>query len=312
MLSAFIEQDIGFKRGSNSMVVWGGYLYQFGGVSTVAVATDRFILSSKILPDGSLAPATQPYALSSVRNGNAMIHFGQYVFILGGSTTGAGSNLISRYKLESNGQVSGGVDMLLPTTYTGGTTCQHIPIIGNIAYIWRGFAGNQLVAATVTVDGLQKMQVVAESPADVPTLGSVCLLAHGNVLLAIGGTVGVTFQKNIYAATVQGYTVGPWRLVGTLPEAVRSGMGAIIDGRLVWAGGRPGNAPTAASGFVYVAGLDVEGNITTPFRTVGGLAVAAYGQAVAVTPTHVYFAAGVDADLGNISTVQYAKIVRGP
>lgn len=79
-------------------------------------------------------------------------------------------------------------------------------------------------------------------------------------IYVIGGWNGVQAQQAVYAAALQGSSLGPWQRVGDLPQSLYR-FAATTDGqRLYVTGGFGGNE--TISGAIYVAGTNGDGSLT--------------------------------------------------
>lgn len=79
-------------------------------------------------------------------------------------------------------------------------------------------------------------------------------------IYAVGGWDGSQALRRVYAATIQGAGLGPWQLVGDLPQALYRLAIAADAQRLYVTGGYTANEVSSAA--VYVAGVNSDGTLT--------------------------------------------------
>jgi hypothetical protein len=309
VLGAWTSQDLGLNYGGAPAIIYAGYLFQFGGntVQGVSGVADVRIMAARIFEDGSLAPAQQVGTFSSARSSAGLIQWEDLVYVVGGGQGGVASTLVTRIQLGPNGTLLSIRDVAPLAVGNAGTpSAFRYPVIGDIAYMFRGLVTNQLVACRVTRDGLQDMRVVCESP-EADTYTGVAAFVQGQNLVFVGGSTGATFKGQTWSLRVSGFSCGPWRRGTELPGTARLGVGAIVGNHLIYGGGRLQAGAPINSSSVYSAQIDGDGNIGT-FSKIGEMDVPISSCASLVYNKYLYAVAGVDNNVATSNLVQRARI----
>ncbi len=315
MLGAFRSQsDLGMTYGGGCQnTIFGGYLYRFSGqalVGGVAQASDNFILSAKILEDGSLAPFKVIGTGLPAWGSPHLVTLGSTVFLIGGGATGTTQNSVLRYKLEPGGNIS--APFSCPRTSIPFAALRGFTQIGEFFYGMgtssAGFNSIDLWAFKITQDGVSGKRL---DDFQVGPLASRTFIGHRGYLYSVGGinTSGGTRLNDIWAAKASGYHVGPWKLIGSLPVAVSQIPLIVIDDTLLVIGGRTA-AGTSTGVYAAKLGLGTIGS----FSLISSLPTGVFNSqnTVVATSKHVYLPGGSDGSLVSQNIIQYAPILRGP
>ncbi len=320
MLGPWTSVDLGFAYSSNPCLIWGGYLYQFGGHGTsgAQVATDCTVKSAKILPDGSLAPAKNVGSMPQARTNSILWQLGDTVFLAGGGIGGISSNLLTRYKMMDGGQISEPTAMPAMPVAVAASANGRLQS-GDMVLLYNNVTGvttSQFWSMKLTKDGPQQgPKYYCEKPPGLSTLGSGTPFIVGQTLYYAGGaSTGPNTNHSMVWACRLGSLV--WRRAFELPHPGFSfGFHVIDDNLLVICG--VDNTISAAARWPksYMVKLNSDGDpiglfkeISTPVNPTAYLNL----SGIVSSKTHIYAVGGSLASSVRSNLVQIAPILRGP
>ncbi len=302
-----VQNPIPAANSNGIMISIGQRLFQIGGTTGAQITGCSEIYSAPINVDGTVGTWAVTGTIPVLYNFSRATSVGDILVLHGWDTTGASKVYTARV------DPSGNVEKMVLSTIP--MTADKFPVLVTHAdkavYAVGGIqtaTGIEVWCGTqVAKDGLKWTPVTS-----LPVVNQYSnAIVYGDHLYSIGGSataIASGVVDSVYSARIlPGGALEAWRLVGHLPVALWKAACVVYNDKVVVMGGQ--DAASAMLATMYVAKLEMGGEIGKFASDPAGILVAARIPCATLVGRRIYLGAGINAGGSRLDTVYSLDLV---
>ena len=275
-------------RKDHTSVAYNGYVYIIGGMAgTTPTATVHYAPTNANGTLGAWTASAQP--LPVARYGHASVIVDDYIYVIGGTVSGAASNTILYSQISATG--ANGAWTTAATTGIAATDIAAASYNGYIYVTGGGASGSTAVYySQIGTNGAPGTWTATTSLPVTSRLSSST--AYNGYLYVLAGYLGGATNSGVYYAPINANgTVGTWATTTSATGGVTDANAVVVEGYMILDGGSDGFANT---GYVIQAKINSNGTLgswTTPSMAFSGKRTS---NGLATNNGYLYVTGGVD------------------
>ena len=305
-----------------SSVVYNGYVYELGGVTTACTSTTYY---APINSNGSLGSWTSATSLPQVTCDATSVVYNGFVYEIGGSNGGATIYSSVYYApISSNGSLGSWVNDTaspLPQNITNSASVVYNGYAYELGGInWVGSTGTTLTTAYYSQINNGGPGTIGSWTANTNSLpsgiGNATTVTYNGYIYEIGGYNGTSYLNTVYYAQISSTgSVGVWNTTTVFPSTIYNAASVVYNGYIYEIGGCASTCPTSAVYYALICtgqNSGIGGCSTTPGSigswTATSILTSVTEEETAVVYNGYIYETGGSTGGATLTTASYAKI----